>query len=201
MIFDGKAGLPGGIALIVVATCLCIVALGEARKQAYAESHSPVMATIASKTEIRVGRGGTRVGIDYWRDTASGPVHCAVTTGVPGRSSNYEIGKTLSIFPREGTCYEPYVIFPGERSAIGLFLLAIPFVLVGGLMIRYRKSSTLLARLQWRRIPDTISDKMMQLVIVARCQPRRHRLDALAIARSNQSRNVQRTHPPPRFVT
>jgi hypothetical protein len=56
-------------------------------------------------------------------------------------------------------------------------------------------------RLQWRRIPDTISDEMMQLVIVARCQPRRHRLDALAIARSNQSRNIQRTHPPPRLVT
>src|SRR4051812_46899415 len=40
--------------------------------------------------------------------------------------------------------------------------------------------------LQWRRIPEAISDEMVQLVILARCQPRRHRLDALAIARSNQ---------------
>ena len=56
-------------------------------------------------------------------------------------------------------------------------------------------------RLQRRRIPDAISDEMVQLVIVARRQPRRHRLDALAIARSNQSRNIQRTHPPPRLVT
>src|SRR5438477_12791406 len=42
---------------------------------------------------------------------------------------------------------------------------------------------------------------MVQLVILARRQPRRHRLDALAIARSNQSRDIQRTHPPPRLVT
>src|SRR6476469_9820147 len=53
-------------------------------------------------------------------------------------------------------------------------------------------------RLQWRRIPEAISDEMVQLVILARCQPRRHRLDALAIARSNQSRDIKRTHPPPR---
>ena len=56
-------------------------------------------------------------------------------------------------------------------------------------------------RLQWRRIPDAISDEMVQLVIVARRQPRRHRLHALAIARSNQPRNIKRTHPPPRLVT
>ena len=56
-------------------------------------------------------------------------------------------------------------------------------------------------RLQWRRIPDAISDEMVQLVIVARRQPRRHRLHALAIARSNQPRNIQRTHPPSRLMT
>jgi hypothetical protein len=48
-------------------------------------------------------------------------------------------------------------------------------------------------RLQWRRIPEAISDEMVQLVILARCQPRRHWLDALAIARSNQSRDIKRT--------
>jgi len=56
-------------------------------------------------------------------------------------------------------------------------------------------------RLQWRRIPDAISDKMVQLVIVARRQPRRHRLHALAIARSDQPRNIQRAHPPSRLMT
>ena len=40
---------------------------------------------------------------------------------------------------------------------------------------------------QRRRVPDAISDEMMQLVIVARRQPRRHWLDALAIARPNES--------------
>src|SRR6187455_1113968 len=42
-------------------------------------------------------------------------------------------------------------------------------------------------RLQWRCIPNAISNEMVQLVILARCQPCRHRLDALAITRSNQS--------------
>src|SRR5205823_2843085 len=55
-------------------------------------------------------------------------------------------------------------------------------------------------RLQWHRIPEAVSDEMVQLVILARGQPRRHWLDALAIARSNQSRDIKRTHPPPRLV-
>jgi len=45
-------------------------------------------------------------------------------------------------------------------------------------------------RLQWRCIPDAISDEMVQLVVVARHQPRRHRLHALAITRSNQSGDI-----------
>jgi hypothetical protein len=42
---------------------------------------------------------------------------------------------------------------------------------------------------------------MMQLVIVARRKPLRHRLHALAIARTNQTCNIERTHPPPRLAT
>jgi hypothetical protein len=42
---------------------------------------------------------------------------------------------------------------------------------------------------------------MVQLVVITWRQPRCHRLDALAIARSDQPRNTQRTHPPPRLVT
>ena len=42
---------------------------------------------------------------------------------------------------------------------------------------------------------------MMQLVIVAQHKPLRHRLHALAIARTDQPCNIKRTHPPPRLVT
>src|SRR5271168_744076 len=41
---------------------------------------------------------------------------------------------------------------------------------------------------------------MMQLVVVAGRQSRRHRLGALAVARANQACHVERTHPPARLV-
>src|SRR5271154_2437640 len=41
-------------------------------------------------------------------------------------------------------------------------------------------------RLQWRRIPDTSSNKMMQLIIVARRKSLCHWLNALAFTRANQ---------------
>jgi hypothetical protein len=46
----------------------------------------------------------------------------------------------------------------------------------------------------------TISE-MVQLIVVARCQAFRHRLNAFAVARSDQSRNVQWTHPLSGFMT
>src|SRR5277367_352547 len=55
-------------------------------------------------------------------------------------------------------------------------------------------------RLQWRRIPDTSSNKMMQLIIVARRKSLCHWLNALAFTRANQPCHVERTHPPPRLV-
>jgi hypothetical protein len=42
---------------------------------------------------------------------------------------------------------------------------------------------------------------MMRLIIIARCEPLRHRLNALAIARPNESYHEQRAHPPPCLVT
>ena len=41
---------------------------------------------------------------------------------------------------------------------------------------------------------------MMQLIIPARSQPLRHRLNTLPLARSDQTRNVQRTHPLSRLM-
>ena len=41
---------------------------------------------------------------------------------------------------------------------------------------------------------------MVQLIIVARCKPCRHRLNTLAIAGSNRPRHVKRAHAPPRLV-
>ena len=49
---------------------------------------------------------------------------------------------------------------------------------------------------------QTPSDtKLVQPVVTARRDPLGHRADALAIARPDQPRHIQRTHPPPRLVT
>src|SRR5437016_982445 len=55
--------------------------------------------------------------------------------------------------------------------------------------------------LQRRQIPDTTSNKVMQLIIVVRRKTFRHWLNALAITGPDQPRNVKRTHPPPCLVT
>ena len=55
--------------------------------------------------------------------------------------------------------------------------------------------------LQRRRIPDTTSNKMVQLIIVVPRKTFRHWLNALAIAGPDQPRYVKRTHAPPRLVT
>ena len=44
-----------------------------------------------------------------------------------------------------------------------------------------------------RRIPDPGCNEMVQLIIVAKRKPLRHRLNALAIARADQPRDVERT--------
>jgi hypothetical protein len=49
--------------------------------------------------------------------------------------------------------------------------------------------------------PDTIGDEMVQLIVVACGKAFCHRLNALAIARADQSRNVQWAHPLPGLVT
>jgi hypothetical protein len=53
---------------------------------------------------------------------------------------------------------------------------------------------------QRRFVPDAARNEMMQLVVVAGRQSRRHRLDALAVARPNQPCHVKRAHPPSRLV-
>ena len=55
-------------------------------------------------------------------------------------------------------------------------------------------------KLQRRLVPDPVRDKMMELVVVARRHAFRHRTDALAIARPDQPRHVERAHPPARLV-
>src|SRR2546425_4489972 len=55
--------------------------------------------------------------------------------------------------------------------------------------------------LQRRRIPDTTSNKMVQLIIVVRRKTFRHWLNALAITGPDQPCDVKRTHPLPRLVT
>ena len=55
-------------------------------------------------------------------------------------------------------------------------------------------------RFQRCRIPHASRGKMMQLIVLAGDQPLRHRLNALPLARSDQSRNVEWAHPSPGLV-
>src|SRR5205809_3467152 len=51
------------------------------------------------------------------------------------------------------------------------------------------------------RIPDPRGNEVVQLIVFAKCKPLRHRLNALAIARTDQPRHVEWTHLSPRLVT
>ena len=52
----------------------------------------------------------------------------------------------------------------------------------------------------WRRIPDSGGNEVMQLIAFAERKPFRHRLNAFAIARTDQPRHVERTHLSPRLM-
>jgi len=45
-------------------------------------------------------------------------------------------------------------------------------------------------RFQWRRVPNAVGNEMVQLIVVARGKALRHRLNALTITGTDQSRNV-----------
>jgi hypothetical protein len=130
-----------GMLLVVLGSVFAIFSFGDIRRQSYLKSHASVPATITSKAEIRGGaRGGgdfTRAIIDYTRETPRGPEHCTVPISLPGLSSNYDTGKTLIIFPREETCYEPYTAVPRETSLTMLFVIPVSLFFIGVLMIRY----------------------------------------------------------------
>ena len=51
------------------------------------------------------------------------------------------------------------------------------------------------------RVPQAIADEMMQLVIVGRGHAGGDRLDALALARPDQARDIEGAHAPARLVT
>jgi hypothetical protein len=55
-------------------------------------------------------------------------------------------------------------------------------------------------KLQRTLVPDPVRNEVMKLVVVARRHPLRHRVNALAVARPNQPRDVKRAYPPPRLV-
>src|SRR6516225_8434462 len=50
-------------------------------------------------------------------------------------------------------------------------------------------------------IPDPGRDEVVQLIVITKCNPFRPRLNALAVAWTDQSRHVERTHLSPCFVT
>jgi hypothetical protein len=53
----------------------------------------------------------------------------------------------------------------------------------------------------WRCILDPGRNEVVQLIVFAKPKPLRHRLNALTIARTDQSRHVERAHLPPCLVT
>jgi hypothetical protein len=117
-----------GILLIILAGLVCAYYLSDARKIAYVKSHSSVTATITAKKETRGKSHYTQVTIDYWRETSRGSVHCLASTNLPGWSSEYDIGKSMEVFPKEDACYDPYVVLPDDDPKaliVGALLLAL----------------------------------------------------------------------------
>jgi len=55
--------------------------------------------------------------------------------------------------------------------------------------------------LQRLTIPQPRANEMMQTIIIDLVCSRRHRLNALAVARANQPGDVRRTHPTPGLVS
>src|ERR1700719_1319534 len=50
-------------------------------------------------------------------------------------------------------------------------------------------------------IPHSGRDEVVQLIVITKCNPLRPRLNALAVAKTDQSRHVERAHLSPGFVT
>jgi len=55
-------------------------------------------------------------------------------------------------------------------------------------------------RLKRTAVPKARTDEVMQAIIADFARPRRHRLDALAIPRTDQARDIGRAHPLPSLV-
>ena len=53
---------------------------------------------------------------------------------------------------------------------------------------------------QWRGVPVADRDEVMEAIVCAEAEPFGHRLDALALARTDQAGDVERAHPLPRLV-
>jgi hypothetical protein len=49
-------------------------------------------------------------------------------------------------------------------------------------------------------VPEAGTNEVMKLIVIGPRTPRGHRLHAFALARTDQTRNIERTHPTPRFV-
>jgi hypothetical protein len=54
--------------------------------------------------------------------------------------------------------------------------------------------------LEWSTVPNSGSDEMMKLVVADLASARRHRLNALAVSWTYQTRDIERAHPRPRLV-
>jgi hypothetical protein len=54
--------------------------------------------------------------------------------------------------------------------------------------------------LEWSTVPNSGSDEMMELIVADLAGARRHRLNALAVSWTNQTRDIERAHSGPGFV-
>jgi len=132
-----RLGVPYfGILLVILAGLFGAFYVSGVRKIAYVKSHPPVTATITSKKEMRGKSPYTQVKVDYWREASQGPVHCLVSKNLPGWSSDYDVGNTIEVFPREEACSEPYVVLPDDDPRI-LAVCAFSLALIGVVMIGY----------------------------------------------------------------
>jgi len=105
-------GIVGGLGWVLAGSIFCAMYLYQQKLESYVATQSPARAVIVSAK-----RDGefTDALLNYERRTASGPVACwNAPMRFEGWSQDFEVGKTVEVYPQPGSCYRPIL-----RSSIG----------------------------------------------------------------------------------
>jgi hypothetical protein len=98
-------GIAGGLIIVLAGAVGCGTYLYQRKLESYVMTQSPARAVIVSAK-----RDGefTDALLDYERQTAKGLVACRnAPMRFEGWSQDFEVGKTVEVYPQPGSCYRP----------------------------------------------------------------------------------------------